>query len=148
LRFHIRDSVEKGHALRIGHGAGVMYEDGALALLKEMASRRILVEIALSSNDLVLGIRGGRHPLRTYLKYGVPVALVTDDAGVARSTLTLEFRKGVEEQGLDYRTLKQMARNSLAYAFADAGTKKRLRAELELAFREFERRQLSAFPKP
>jgi len=41
-----------------------------------------------------------------------------------------------------------MARNSLAYAFADAGTKKRLRAELELAFREFERRQLSAFPKP
>ncbi len=148
LRFHIRDSVEKGHALRIGHGAGVMYEDGALALLKEMASRRILVEIALSSNDLVLGIKGGRHPLRTYLKYGVPVALVTDDAGVARSTLTLEFRKGVEEQGLDYRTLKQMARNSLAYAFADAGTKKRLRAELELAFREFERRQLSAFPKP
>ena len=34
---------------------------------------------------------------RLDLKYGVPVALVTDDAGVARSTMTLEFRKAVEE---------------------------------------------------
>ena len=64
-----------------------------------MAAKKVLVEIALSSNDLILGVKGSRHPLRTYLKYGVPVALVTDDAGVSRSTLTLEFRKAVEEQG-------------------------------------------------
>jgi adenosine deaminase len=146
LRFHIRESVEKGHALRIGHGAGVMYEDDMPGLLREMASKRVLVEIALSSSDLILGIKGARHPLRTYLKYGVPVALVTDDAGVARSTLTLEFRKGVEEQGLDYRTLKQMARNSLAYAFADDATKTRLRADLDAAFREFERRHAARIP--
>jgi len=140
LRFHIRQSVQKGHARRIGHGTGVMYEDDMLGLLREMASKRVLVEVALSSADLILGIRGARHPLRTYLKYGVPVALVTDDAGVARSTLTLEFRKGVEEQGLDYRTLKRMARNSLAYAFADDATKTRLGSDLDQAFRAFERR--------
>ena len=84
--------------------------------------------------------KGSRHPLRTYLKYGVPVALVTDDAGVSRSTLTLEYRKAVEEQGVDYRTLKRMARNSIAYCFADAPTKKRLAADLEVAFQAFERR--------
>jgi adenosine deaminase len=138
LRFHISESVRVGHALRIGHGAGVMYEDGALALLKEMASKRVLVEIALSSNDMILGIRGSRHPLQTYLKYGVPVALVTDDAGVARSTLTLEFRKAVEEQGVDYPTLKAMARNSLEFSFADAATKTRLRSDLDAAFGAFE----------
>ena len=139
LRFHIRESVRTGHALRIGHGAAVMYEDDPLKLLKELASKHVLVEIALSSNDLILGIKGRRHPLRTYLKYGVPVTLVTDDAGVSRSTLTLEFRKGVEEQGLDYRALKRMARNSLEFSFADAATKARLEADLEAAFRAFER---------
>src|SRR6185369_13838775 len=86
LRFHIRESVRTGHARRIGHAGGVMYEDEPLALLREMAAGRVLVEVALSSNELILGIKGARHPLGMYLKYGVPVALVTDDAGVARSS--------------------------------------------------------------
>jgi adenosine deaminase len=140
LRFHVGASVRTGHALRIGHGAGVMYEDGALSLVRDMASRRVLVEIALSSSDVILGVRGSRHPLLTYLKYGVPVALVTDDAGVARSSLTFEFRKAVEEHGLDYPTLKSLVRNSLDFSFADAGTKTRLRSDLDAAFRAFERR--------
>ena len=63
LRFHIRESVRIGHARRIGHGGGVMYEDDALGLLREMASKRVLVEVALSSNDLILGVKGKRHPL-------------------------------------------------------------------------------------
>ena len=140
LRFHIRESVRIAHASRIGHGVDVMHEDEALALLREMAARQVLVEIALTSNDAILGVRGKQHPLRTYLKYGVPVALVTDDAGVARSSLTLEFRKAVEEQGLDYLTLKRMVRNSIEFTFADEPTKKRLRSDLEAAFRAFERR--------
>jgi adenosine deaminase len=140
LRFHMRASIRTGHASRIGHGAGVMYEDDPLGLLRELASKKVLVEIALSSNDLILGMKGSRHPLRTYLQYGVPVALVTDDAGVSRSTMTLEYRKAVEEQGLDYRTLKKMARNSIAYSFADATTKSGLARDLDAAFAAFERR--------
>lgn len=119
LRFHIQQSIGQGHARRIGHGVAVMHEDGAMALLREMASKRILVEIALTSNDVILGVKGKRHPLTTYLQFGVPVALVTDDAGVSRSSHTLEFRKAVDEHGLDYRTLKMMARNSLEYAFVE-----------------------------
>ncbi len=147
LRFHIRESVRTGHARRIGHGGGVMYEDDPLGLLREMAARRVLVEVALTSNDLILGIKGTRHPLRMFLKYGVPVALVTDDAGVARSSLTLEFRKVVEEHGLDYATLKRMVRNSLEYAFADDATRTRLRADLETAFRAFEHRIRNREPR-
>src|SRR5215212_1076042 len=117
LRFHIRESVMVARAERIGHGVDIMHETDPYELLKEMAQRNVMVEICLSSNDLILGISGSRHPLATYLEYGVPVALATDDEGVARSEISMEFLKAAEEQGLGYLQLKTMARNSLQYAF-------------------------------
>jgi len=117
LTFHIRDSVMKGHAERIGHGVDIMYEDDALGLLKELARRNVMIEICLTSNDTILGIRKEQHPLATYLQYGVPVALATDDEGVARSEISREYLKAAEEHGLGYIQLKTMARTSLQYAF-------------------------------
>ena len=117
LMFHIRESVMVARAERIGHGVDIMHETDPFELLKEMARLNVMVEICLSSNDLILGISGSRHPLATYLEYGVPVALATDDEGVSRSELSLEFLKAAEEQGLGYLQLKTMARNSLQFAF-------------------------------
>lgn len=117
LTFHIRDSAMVARAERIGHGVDIMHETDPFELLKEMARRNVMVEICLSSNDLILGVSGSRHPLATYLEYGVPVALATDDEGVARSEISMEFLKAAEEQGLGYLQLKTMARNSLQYAF-------------------------------
>lgn len=117
LRFHIRDSVQKGHAQRIGHGVDVMYEDKPYELLKEMAAKHVLVEICLTSNDAILGVRGKEHPLPLYLKYGVPVALATDDLGISRAEMTREYVKAVQEQGITYLQLKAMARNSLEHSF-------------------------------
>jgi len=117
LMFHIRESVMVAKAERIGHGVDIMHETDPFELLKEMARLNVMVEICLSSNDLILGVSGSRHPLATYLEYGVPVALATDDEGVSRSELSLEFLKAAEEQGLGYLQLKTMARNSLQFAF-------------------------------
>ena len=117
LSFHIRDSVEVAQANRIGHGVDIMHEIDAGGLLQEMARRHVLVEICLSSNDVILGVSGVRHPLATYLKYRVPVALATDDEGVSRSEMSREYERAVEDQGLNYVQLKMMARNSLEYAF-------------------------------
>jgi adenosine deaminase len=117
LTFHIRESVMVARAERIGHGVDIMHETEPFELLKEMARRNLMVEICLSSNDLILGISGSRHPLATYLEYGVPVALATDDEGVARSEISMEFLKAAEDQGLGYLQLKTVARNSLQYAF-------------------------------
>jgi len=117
LRFHIRDSIEIGHAERIGHGVDVMYESDPLALLREIAERKVMVEVCLSSNDEILGVRGLRHPLPVYMKYGVPVALATDDEGVSRSDMTREYQRAVEDFGLSYTDLKTMARTSLEHAF-------------------------------
>jgi adenosine deaminase len=139
LRYHIREAVEVAGASRIGHGAAIAWEDSAHQLLQDMARRQVLVEIALGSNDVILGLRGRQHPLRLYMDYGVPVVLVTDDEAVLRSELTMEFLKGVEEHGLRYHELKQMAFNSIAFAFVDNDTKARLRQRLAHDFNAFER---------
>lgn len=117
LRFHIRASLERGHAERIGHGVDVMHETDPLALLREMADRGVLVEICLTSNDVILGVRGAQHPLPIYLRYGVPVALATDDEGVSRSDLTQEYLRAVRDYSLTYAQLKRMARDSVQYGF-------------------------------
>jgi adenosine deaminase len=117
LSFHIRDSVEIAGAERIGHGVDVMHETDALGLLDEMAARRVLVEICLTSNDVILGVSGRDHPLAMYLRHGVPVALATDDEGVARGDLPAEFVKAADDQQLGYQDLKAMARSSLEFAF-------------------------------
>jgi len=117
LRFHIREAIELGHAQRIGHGVDVFYEDDATGLLREMAAKHILVEINLTSNDVILGVKGVNHPLAGYRAAHVPVALSTDDEGNSRIDLTHEYVKGVEEQGLNYIDLKQMARTAFEHAF-------------------------------
>lgn len=117
LSFHIRASVERGHAERIGHGVSVMNEKDPIGLMHEMADRNVLVEIALTSNDLILGVSGDDHPLPIYMKYGVPVALATDDEGVSRSDMTYEYLRAVESYHLSYVDLKRMARQSLEHSF-------------------------------
>jgi len=117
LRFHIRESIERGHAERIGHGVSVMEEHDAGGLLKEMAARNVLVEICLTSNASILGIEGANHPLPTYLKFGVPVALASDDEGVSRSDMTHEYLRAVESYGFSYTEIKRMARQSLEHSF-------------------------------
>jgi hypothetical protein len=88
-----------------------------MGLVREMAKRRVMVEICLTSNDVILGVRGSRHPLPLYRKHGVPVALATDDEGVSRSDMTREYQRAAEEFGLTYPQLKTIARTSLEHAF-------------------------------
>jgi len=119
LRHHIRDSVIIAGAERIGHGVDLPYEDDPAGLMKIMASRGVAVEVCLTSNDVILGVSGKAHPLRLYLAAGVPVALATDDPGVSRDDMTNQYMRAVQDQGLDYQTLKRLARNSLEYSFAE-----------------------------
>jgi adenosine deaminase len=117
LKFHIREAVELGHAERIGHGVDVMYESDPRALLKEMAARHVMVEINLTSNDVILGIVPPHHPLPEYRAAHVPVALSTDDEGVSRIDLTHEYVRAAMEYGLGYLDLKAMVRTSLEHSF-------------------------------
>ena len=139
MTFHIRESVMIGHAERIGHGVDILHENDPYGLMKEMAKRNVLVEICLTSNEVILGVTGTNHPLATYLQYKVPVALATDDEGVSRSDMSMEYLKAAQEQGLTYLQLKTMAKNSLVHAFVDDGTKIVLEKKLDEELAEFEK---------
>jgi adenosine deaminase len=115
--FHVRASIEHGHAERIGHGVDVMQESDPEALLRMMAKENVLVEICLTSNDVILNVTGDHHPLPMYLKFGVPVALATDDPGVSRGDITQEYERAAATYHLKYQDLKKFARASLEYSF-------------------------------
>ena len=115
LTFHIREAVELGHAERIGHGVDALYENPDLLSL--LAIGHVMVEINLTSNDVILGITAPNHPLPAYLAAHVPVALSTDDEGVSRIDLTHEYVRAALEYHLSYAQLKQMARTSLEHSF-------------------------------
>ena len=117
LRFHIRQAVELGHAERIGHGVDVMYEDSAPELLKEMARKHVMVEINLSSNEGILGIKGDEHPFPIYRAAHVPVALSTDDEGVSRIDITHEYVRAAIDYHLSYADLKALARTGMEHTF-------------------------------
>jgi adenosine deaminase len=117
LKFHITEAVEVASAERIGHGVDILHENKAFELLKKMAKKSVMVEINLSSNDYILGIKGKNHPLALYLQQGVPVALSTDDEGVSLEPLTKQYERAVQDHQLSYLTLKTMVRNSLYFSF-------------------------------
>jgi adenosine deaminase len=114
---HIRLAVETAHSERIGHGVDVMYEDRPYDLLKEMAAKHVMVEISLTSNDVILGVSGKNHPLPIYRKFHVPVALSTDDEGVSRIDITHEYVRAAETYALSYADLKQLVRTGLEHDF-------------------------------
>ncbi|MFC3441859.1 adenosine deaminase [Sphingobium rhizovicinum] len=116
LRDHIAKAIDAG-AERIGHGTAIAYEDHAATTMQRMARDHISVEINLSSNDVILGVKGDAHPLRLYRRMGVPVMLSTDDQGILRTDMTNEYLRAAREQGLSYADLKEMARTSLEQAF-------------------------------
>ena len=138
LTFHIREAIKIAGARRIGHGVTLAFERDMEDLLTEMRARPVVVEINLTSNDLILGVRGKDHPLPTYLAAGVPVVLSSDDAGISRIDLTNEYLRAARDYGLEYRALKAIARNALIYSFLDDEL-----ARFDRASAEFERSMAS-----
>lgn len=117
LRDHIAKAIATGGAQRIGHGTDIAGEEDAALTMKAMARMGIAVEINLSSNAVILGVKGTDHPLALYRRFGVPFVLSSDDAGVLRSDMTQEYVRAAREQGLRYADLKAAARAALEYSF-------------------------------
>jgi adenosine deaminase len=117
LRFHVRQAVELGDAERIGHGVDVMDENDAQGLVKELAQKHVMIEINLSSNDVILGVKGAEHPFPIYIAAKVPVALSTDDEGVSRIDLTHEYVRAALDYNLTYNNLKKLARTGMEHDF-------------------------------
>ena len=138
LRFHIREAVEIAGAHRIGHGTDVLYEDDPRGLLDLLARRDVLVEINLTSSDVILGVKGDAHPFPVYRAAGVATALSTDDEGVSRIDLTHEYLRAVLTYDLFWTDVVELSRNSLLYAFLPPAEKAALLEELDRRLATFE----------
>ena len=123
MQDRIRRSIVEGHARRIGHGVSVAWERDVIGLLEYMRDYGVLVEVIPTSAEVILGKSGIDHPFYLYRSAGVPMCISTDDEGVSRSNLTMEYVKMVRAYDLSYRELLGMSRNCLHYAFMDPDTR-------------------------
>lgn len=138
LRSHIRDAVQVAGAQRIGHGVDIAHENGAEATLATMRQKGIALEVNLTSNAFILGVKDEAHPLRLYRAHGVPMVISTDDAGVSRNTLSSEYLLYASRYKPSYDELKATVYNSLRYAFLSAAEKREETAKLDRRFADFE----------
>jgi adenosine deaminase/adenosine deaminase CECR1 len=138
LTFHIKEAIEVAGASRIGHGMDIAHETHPLAIMKKMREKDIAVEVNLSSNDFILGIKGAAHPVTLFRKYGVPYVLSTDDAGVSRNNLSGEYVLYAARYQPDYAEVKKLSYDSIRYSFLADADKQRLLKALGVKFSKFE----------
>lgn len=138
LKYHIADAISVAGANRIGHGVDIVYETNALATLKRMKANQIPVEINLTSNDFILGVKDEAHPVRLYTDFGVPIVISSDDAGVSRGSLTEEYVLLASRYRYSYDEIKQFVSNSINYSFLTTNEKKQGAELLRKKFDEFE----------
>jgi adenosine deaminase/adenosine deaminase CECR1 len=138
LTFHIREALDIGGADRIGHGVDVAHETDSVGILRAMRERHIPVEINLSSNAFILGVKDQAHPVTLYRKFGVPFVLATDDPGVSRNNLSGEYVLFASRYRPDYAEVKRLSYDGLRYAFLPEEDKRRLEKQLDGRFAKFE----------
>lgn len=98
---YIWEAIDLLGADRIGHGCSAVRDR---ALLRRLARDRILVECCITSNyQTGAALRGTPHPIYTFLEYGIPVAVCTDNTTVSDTDQTRENRLL-----LDRLTLKEI----------------------------------------
>lgn len=138
LAFHIHDAVETAGAKRIGHGVDISHESGALELLASMRAKKVAVEINLTSNDFILGVKNEAHPVNLYRRFGVPFVISTDDPGVSRNNLSGEYALFVSRYKPAYSELKEIIFNSIRYSFLSDEEKASELLSLAMRFSNFE----------
>jgi len=138
LQFHIDQAIGIAGANRIGHGIDLAHETHAPQIMKTMRDKDIPVEINLTSNAFINGVKGADHPVTLYRKYGVPYVISTDDAGVTRHNLSNEYVLFASRYKPSYAELKKASYNSLRYSFLAPADKARLTKQLDARFAKFE----------
>jgi adenosine deaminase len=138
LKYHIDQALNVAGAQRIGHGIDLAHETNAVGIMKTMRAKDIPVEINLTSNAFIEGVKGENHPITLYRKYGVPYVISTDDAGVTRHNLANEYVLFASRYKPSYAEVKKASYNSIRYSFLPEADKQRLTRLLDARFARFE----------
>ncbi|SFQ13258.1 adenosine deaminase [Nitrosomonas cryotolerans] len=146
LLFHIKQARDIAKAQRIGHGIGLPYEQDSLELLEDL-KQNAAIEINLTSNQFILGVKGNEHPYLIYSSYGVPLVISTDDSGVSRNNLTQEYVLLASRYKPSYGKIKEYVYNSIRYSFLSSADKITAITLLDKKFVKFESEMATLYGK-
>ena len=148
LTYHINEAVETAKAHRIGHGVDLPFESDYDTILESMSSEKspIPVEINLTSNELILGVKDSEHPITLYRKAGVPIIISTDDPGILRTSLTEQYTLATLRYGFSYEDIREFVCNSIEYAFLEENKKSELIKKLDELLDDFEKKYEKTIP--
>lgn len=131
---NILDAILLG-ARRIGHGLTLIKHPLLMQIARD---RNIAIEVCPISNQVLGYISDLRnHPAVTYINYGLPVVICSDDPGIWKSSISHDFYEAFMAWGLDLRGLKQLAKNSLIYSAMDRQDKEEALHHWEKKWEEF-----------
>ena len=123
----VRDALSLG-VTRIGHGIRAA-EDADL--LRELAERRITLEVCPGSNVALGAVRDWQaHPIARIADADVRVTVSTDDPPFFHTTLSHEYQMLADTFGWSEAEFRQMNLWAVDAAFCDETTKTRLRKDL------------------
>lgn len=140
LTYHIERSIRSANPRRIGHGVDLPFEPYYKWILEVMKKNPVPVEINLTSNEFILGVKGAEHPIMLYHNAGVPIIISTDDPGILRTSLTEQYTLAVLRYGFSYEEIKSFVLNSITYAFLADDDKTKLIKKVNDLLAEFERK--------
>ena len=126
----LASAIETVYPQRIGHAVSLAdqycqdlaahpgFTSCAQYLGNLMYQKNMAVEVPFVSNQALLDINEQTHPLPLYLQFKVPIVLATDDPGILKTNLTMQFVQiAYLFTDVTFDDLVVMARNSLEYSF-------------------------------
>ncbi|HUK55592.1 MAG TPA: adenosine deaminase [Nitrospiria bacterium] len=106
-------AIDELGVTRIGHGCSSVRDK---VLLRRLARDKILIECCITSNYQTGAVKRGRmHPIFTFLEYGIPVAICTDNTTVSGTNQNLENKRLVRR--LTVSQLAMIHQNARFYTF-------------------------------
>jgi adenosine deaminase len=109
----IWEAIDDLGVSRLGHGCSAVRDK---ELLKRLARDRILVECCVTSNyQTGAARRGEEHPLFTFLEYGIPVAICTDNTTVSDTSQNQENARLLPR--LSVSRLAEIHKDAKKYSF-------------------------------
>lgn len=102
---------------RVGHACSAVRDK---ELLQRLAKDRILVECCITSNYQTGSVkRGEKHPILTFLEYGIPVAICTDNPMISATSQNRENTLLLDE--IPFDLLSSIHRSAAKHTFIKPG---------------------------
>lgn len=124
----VRSALEDLGVSRIDHGIRAV-ED--VELLRRLAAEHITLNVALSSNQALLGLDPASHPVKRLRAAHVPVTINTDDPMPLATTMTWELQLAATSCGFGVSGAIAVTRTAIAAAFCSKATAEELSERLD-----------------